>query len=200
VISQADVAALDQSERRRLASWLADFARSETLPARPPRARGIVLTVLSVALALLIPWVLFLGGDLPSRYNAAHWRVAWVGFDLALIIAVAATAWFGWRGRQLVGLGMIVTATLLISDAWFDITLAQGRNDQIMSVASAGGLELPMAALLVFFATRLLRALTRHVWALQGNEGPAPPLWQVPIPGVPVAQHSLRSGAHDDAR
>jgi hypothetical protein len=200
VTTQADVAALGQVERRRLASWLSDFARAETLPARPPRARGVVLTVLSASLALLVPWVLFLGGDLPSRYNAAHWRVAWVGFDLALIAALAATAWFGWRGRQLVGLGMIVTATLLICDAWFDITLSQGRNDQLMSVSSAAVLELPLAALLVFFATRLLRALTRHVWALQGHDGPAPPLRHVPIPGVPVAQHSRRDTVQPDAK
>ena len=50
----------------------------------------------------------------------------------------------------------------------------------VPSVASMKA-EIPAALLLVLFAVRLLRALVRRVWVLQGHDGPPPPAHLVPI-------------------
>ena len=48
---------------------------------------------------------------------------AWVGFDLALLVAFAATGWAAWRRRQVLIICLVVLATLLCCDAWFDVVL-----------------------------------------------------------------------------
>ena len=40
----------------------------------------------------LIPWIVYLGVTLPAKYTAHNWTVTWVGFDLLLLIFMAAVA------------------------------------------------------------------------------------------------------------
>jgi hypothetical protein len=70
---------------------------------------------------------------------------------------------------------------LLLCDAWFDITMSWGSNEQLVSLITAAFGEIPFAAFLFAVASRLLKALTHHVWRLEGRQDPIPPLHKVPI-------------------
>jgi hypothetical protein len=102
----------------------------------------------------LIPWTVFLAVTLPRHYVASHWRLAWVGFDLALIVALALSAWRAYRRRPNFATTAAVTATLLTVDAWFDVVTASGRADRVVSGVAALA-ELPLAALLAVAARRV---------------------------------------------
>ena len=81
-----------------------------------------------------------------------------MGLDVAEIAMLIATAWAAWRQRALVILFSIVLATLLIVDAWFDVTTAR-RGDFLQSVLLAAFAEIPLAALLFSIAWRASRRL-----------------------------------------
>ncbi|WP_052682085.1 hypothetical protein [Saccharothrix sp. ST-888] len=68
-----------------------DFARTTARQ----RRRG--LTLMLVCCVALVPWIAFLAATLPVHDESRQWRPAWVGFDMALLAALAATAWAGWR-------------------------------------------------------------------------------------------------------
>ena len=129
----------------------------------PPLPRWVV-AVLAFVAVLLVPWTIFLTVTLPSRHVTAHYDVAWVGFDIALIAAFAATAWAAVRRtRWLVPLAA-VTGTMLLCDAWFDIVTSQGGGEVVEAIGEAVVGELPLAALcgfIVFQEGRFLRALAR---------------------------------------
>jgi hypothetical protein len=118
---------------------------------------------------------------LPHRYLAGHWRVTWVGFDIILLGCLAVTAWLAWRRRQAVVIAAFITATLLVCDAWFDVTTSSGRADTIVAIASALLLELPLAALLFAVAYHLLHLTVRRAQGI--HDGPSPFLKQ-PLLGV----------------
>lgn len=84
-----------------------------------------------------------LSTTLPIRYASDRWRLAWIGFDIALVLAFA--AWAGWRNRQIVITSFVVLGTLLICDAWFDVTLSWGTGEQSASIVTALLAELPSA-------------------------------------------------------
>jgi hypothetical protein len=108
---------------------------------------------LFVALGLLaVPWTVYLGYSLPEQAESPHYRLAWVGFDVLLVGALFTTAFLAWHGRRLVVVPAVVTATLLVVDAWFDVLTTPGAEDIAVAVASAVLLELPLAALCVWIA------------------------------------------------
>ncbi len=72
---------------------------------------------------MLVGWIIVLGLTLHRSFHTQHWKGAWVGFDLILLLAFAATGWAFWRGRQIVIACLLVTGTLLCCDAWFDVIL-----------------------------------------------------------------------------
>ncbi|GLZ35074.1 hypothetical protein Lesp02_72610 [Lentzea sp. NBRC 105346] len=107
------------------------------------------------AAVVLLPWTAYLGLTLPVRHEG-QWRLAWVGFDLALVACFAGAAWLGAkRSRAAVGL-LAATAALLGCDAWFDVVLSWGEPDSWISVLMAVCAELPIAALLAMHARTLL--------------------------------------------
>jgi hypothetical protein len=116
-----------------------------------------------------------------EHYTAGHWRGAWVGFDLALLGAFAATAWAAWRERQALIILLTVTGTLLCCDAWFDIILDLGTRNIWESVASAALAELPLAFIMFTAARRLVRMSVGVVMQLEGITGDVPPLWKIPL-------------------
>lgn len=118
---------------------------------RSTRERLLILLTLTAIAELL--WVIYLGWTLPRHYVANHWEVAWVGLDVAEIGMLLATAWAAWRQRAVVILFSIVLATLLIVDAWFDVTTAR-RGDFLQSALLAVFAEIPLAALLLWIAWR----------------------------------------------
>jgi hypothetical protein len=142
--SDDDLARLSVEERTELVRRVV----AAGAPAPPPQRRRRFLVMASLGSLVLVPWIAFLAATLPHRYEARHWTLAWVGFDVALLVGLAATAFMTWRGRPAVVFPALVTATLLVCDAWFDTTTAQ-RSDVLVSSLSAVLLELPMAAVLV---------------------------------------------------
>lgn len=123
---------------------------------RSTRERLLILLTATAIAELL--WVIYLGWTLPRHYVANHWEVAWVGLDVAEIGMLLATAWAAWRQRAVVILFSIVLATLLIVDAWFDITTAR-RGDLLQGALLAVFVEIPLAALLLWIAWRASRRL-----------------------------------------
>jgi hypothetical protein len=181
VVTAADLARLNEADRTMLARWLADAVVPATVPPPARWRRLVTLLALVFAVVALIPWIAVLSATLPSTYTSHQWRVVWVGFDVALICALVTTAWTGWRTRQIVISALIVTATLLVCDAWFDTTMSWGTSEQLVSILTAVLGEIPFAIFLVLVAFRLLRALTHHVWHLEGRSGRVPPLRRLPI-------------------
>jgi hypothetical protein len=102
-------------------------------------------------------WVVFLGGQLPTTYVAAHWDTAWVGLDIAQIVAMVLALCAGWRRSRLAPLFIINASTLMLADVWFDITTAR-VGGIVVSVCTAG-IEVPFAVLLWVIA---VRALSHH--------------------------------------
>jgi len=147
-------------------SWRDGSLSRPPWPARP--AGG-----LDRVLAVTLPW----------RYRAGGWSAAWVGFDAVLFLAFAATAWAAWRRRQVLILCLVVLATLLCCDAWFDTTLDWGTPGFIDSLTLALVVELPLAVVAMIGARRLLRLTFGRLHALKDDSGPVPPLWKVPLFG-----------------
>lgn len=156
-------------------------------PAPTPRdhrivvLRRIFLTIVGASSVLLIPWIAYLAVSLPDRYVAAQWKAAWVGFDIALMVLLTWTALNAWYRRQMLIPSAIITATLLVCDAWFDVVLDWGTGDMWWSLATALLVELPLAALLIRVALHLIRLLERTRWAELGHRDHAPPLWRVSL-------------------
>src|SRR5690349_5707322 len=92
---------------------------------------------LGAAAVGLVPWIAYLAQTLPERYDTAHWRTAWVGFDVALLCCFASAAWLGRRRHRAAAPLLVATAALLCCDAWFDIVLDWTSPDRWTSVALA---------------------------------------------------------------
>ncbi len=184
VASAADIETLSRHDRSLLARWLANSTQCDDIVvSRTRRLVGLALTVGGVV--LLIPWIAVLSTTLPDHHSAQQWRLAWSGFDVALTLAFAFTAFAGWRRRQIAITALTVLGVLLVCDAWFDITLSWGTSEQTGSILTAALAELPVAILAYWLAHRLLKETVHYVWHLEGNEHPVPPLYRLPMIFVP---------------
>jgi hypothetical protein len=141
------------------------------------RRRLLIAAALGCALGLAA-WIGFLAVTLPQRYRAGGWSAAWVGFDLMLLGVFAATAWAAWRRRQILILCLVVLATLLLCDAWFDTTLDYATDGFTFSLLLALAVELPLALLALIGARRLLRLTLGRI---SGDAASVPPFWKVPM-------------------
>jgi hypothetical protein len=154
---------------------------AEGVPRPDPVLRRAVLRLLVIACLVLIGWIVVLAVTLPHRYTADNWDVAWAGFDVALLLGLATTAWAIARRRQVAVVAAVVTATLLVVDAWFDVTTAATYDDRVLAVASALLAELPLAALLLLLARRLLRLSISNARERAGLPAKVPPLYRLPL-------------------
>jgi hypothetical protein len=192
---------MTHDERRELARALAAIDLTHPLlDPRLRRRRRLGLLVLTTCCVALAGWIAILLLTLPARYTSSDWRAVWVGLDIAELLGFAAIAWAAWRQRQIVIFFMIMTGTLLLCDAWFDLTLSYGSSDFTASVLSAVLAELPLAFLMFAAARRLVRVTVEAVMQLSGGTGPAPPLWRVPLFADGLAEclpARLRPGADD---
>ena len=185
IASADDVEALSSRDRSLLAHWLAHSTRCDDIVLSRSRRR-VALAVSVGAVVLLSPWIAELATTLPDHHSAHQWRLAWSGFDAALILAFAFTAFAGWRRRQIVITALTVLGVLLLCDAWFDVTLSWGTSEQTASILTALLAEIPIAILAFALAHRLLRETVHYVWHLEGRGHPVPPLWRLPIIFVPT--------------
>jgi hypothetical protein len=103
--------------------------------------------VFSVFVVVLVPWIIWLGVSLPSRHTAQFYDVTWVGFDIGLFVALAAVGWLAHRRSTYVEIAAAAAGTMLVVDAWFDISLSAAGWDRWEAIAVAVFVELPIAAL-----------------------------------------------------
>jgi hypothetical protein len=182
VINEAELRRMTQEERRALARALAAIDLPHPLlDPRLRRRRRLGLLVMTACCIGLAGWIAILLLTLPGRYTSSDWRAVWVGLDVAELLGFAATAWAAWHQRQIVIIFMIITGTLLLCDAWFDLTLDYGSSGFTGSVLDAVLAELPLAFLMFAAARRLVRVSVQTIMQLSGVGGPAPPLWRVPL-------------------
>jgi hypothetical protein len=173
------------AERRCLARQIAEMDYPHPLlDLNLDRRRRIGSVFFAIACVVLVAWIVVLIMTLRREYTATHWRLAWVGFDFVLLGAFAATGWAFWRGRQIVIAGLLITATLLCCDAWFDVILDLRTDDMWPSIASAILIELPLAFLMLNAARRLIRMSALAAVGAGGNRLPLPSLWRLPLASV----------------
>jgi hypothetical protein len=125
-----------------------------------------------------------LAATLPRYYMSGGWRGAWVGFDIGLLLAFAATGWAAWRRRQMLIICLVVLATLLCCDAWFDVVLDARTSGFWLSLASALVIELPLAAVAILGARRLIRVTNAVLMRYRGESGPVPHLRDIALVGA----------------
>jgi len=109
--------------------------------ARLVRWAGPAFLLFSVA---LVPWTVYLGYTLPDRQLSPHYNIAWVGFDVILLVVLAATGIFALRRSLYLAMAATAAATLLVVDAWFDVMTSPG-SQFLESLATALLIELPLA-------------------------------------------------------
>jgi hypothetical protein len=121
-------------------------------PATVPLVYRRMTTLLVVVAVLLVPWTLYLGVALPARHTSQHWDLAWVGFDVALALAFAATGVSIARRSPWAPAAATAVATLLLCDAWFDNVLAGSLHEHVEAALEAGLVEIPLAAACLWLA------------------------------------------------
>jgi hypothetical protein len=174
---------LSSDERQRLIRELVSIERQSTIRQASSWKWDAVLVVIAASCIILAAWIGYLAVSLPAFYRTGSWRGAWVGFDVAELLAFAAAGWAAWRRRQLLIIVLAVLATLLICDAWFDVVLDVRTAGFWESLASALVIELPLAIIAIVVARRLLRLTIGRVMRYEGLTGPVPPLWKIPLLG-----------------
>jgi hypothetical protein len=176
VLTDAQIAAMSPAERRQLIRRL-ERPLSELLPvAVAHRIRWGWLGIMTGGTLVLIPWTVYLAFALPDDYLVHDWTALWVGFDLLLLVLMAATVIFGMLRRQVMLLTAFATGMLLICDAWFDLMTAGPNDFRVAGLTAALG-DLPLAAVLITGTLRLFRFTAIRMWLLE----PHTPLWQLPL-------------------
>jgi hypothetical protein len=192
---------MSADERRHLLRRLVD---TEMHPQAKPGTSwkwDLLLVLIMGGCVLLAAWIGYLAVSLPAFYRAGSWRGAWVGFDIAELVAFAATGWAAWRRRQILIICLIVLATLLLCDAWFDVVLDARTAGFLSSLLSALLIEVPIAVLAVLVARRLLRLTIGQVIKYEGGTEPVQSLWKLPLfgpePDVSPVENLIRVARSD---
>jgi hypothetical protein len=110
--------------------------------------RWITALLAFTALAL-IPWTLWLTFSLPSRHVSHHYDIAWVGFDIALAVALGLSAHAAFHGSDMLAPLAAATAAMLLSDAWFDIVTST-PGERLEAVLQAAFAEIPLALICAY--------------------------------------------------
>lgn len=182
-VQNVQVESLTEDERRHLLRQLVDAEQHGLVKPGSSWKWDALLVVIIAGCILLAAWIGYLAVSLPAFYRAGSWRGAWVGFDLAELAAFAVTGWAAWKRRQILIICLIVLATLLLCDAWFDVVLDERTAGFVGSLVSALVIEVPIAVIAVLVARRLLRLTIGQVIKYEGGSGPVPSLWKVPLFG-----------------
>ena len=185
MLDEQEMHRMSPQERLRLRQTLAALDEQD-LPASEAgeRRRKILLTAIIVCCVVLAVWIGVLAATLPRYYRAGGWRGAWVGFDLAELGAFLVTGWAAWKRRQVLIICLVVLATLLCCDAWFDVVLDARTKGFLFALLSALLIELPLAAVAILLARRLLRTTNAMLLRSQGVCGPVPGLRNIPLVAV----------------
>ncbi len=169
MLTEENLRALTGDERDEAVRTLIRLGARLPGPTGSAAERHRFFLITAGACVALVPWTVLLALTLPRQYTASHWTLTWVGFDLVLAGSLAATAWLAYRRRQAVAVAALVTGTLLVCDAWFDLTTASHGGDFLLSAASAVLAELPLALMLFIGAWHVLHVTTRRARAATGH-------------------------------
>jgi Helix-turn-helix domain len=132
------------------------------------RSRRRLIALILACSAFLVPWIAYLASSLPDAYDTRQWKLAWVGFDVALLGCLTTAAWLGWRRRRAAVPVLVATAAVMCCDAWFDVMLGLNAPYWWVSILMAALVELPLAVFLLTRARLLLavgpprRYITEH--------------------------------------
>lgn len=121
-----------------------------------PRWVPWLFVLFAVALA---PWVVWLLVTLPSQEVAAHWEIAWGGFDIGVAVLLVATAVSLIRRSPSAAIFSAMAAAFLICDAWFDVLTSRGTTKVALALAEAFLVELPLAAMCLWIARNVERVV-----------------------------------------
>jgi hypothetical protein len=144
----------------RVADALEDYITEGRLDGRIRARRspgGLAALVAAGVATILLPWCLILAATLPSSYEAGHWRLTWIGLDAGTAIAAGLTAYLLHKRNRHAALTAMAAGTLLVADAWFDVSTAAAGFDRTLSLTEALLLELPLAVCAFAVAARELR-------------------------------------------
>ena len=139
-------------------------------PAEVRRRARRLAWLYTAAAAGMLPWIAYLAITLPRRDLDHHYRAAWVGFDCFLVFAIVRTAYMAFRVDPRIQFPATATATLLMVDAWFDITTAGSRAHTLEAIVLAAVFEIPAA----LFSIHLAHDVGRRVIELARINGPLP--------------------------
>lgn len=114
---------------------------------------------------VLLPWTVYLGYSLPARQVSPHYDVAWAGFDVMLLTALASTAYFALRRSRHLATAAAATATLLVVDAWFDV-MTSPRDQLAGSLTLALLIELPLASVCAWLSYHTQQLAERRILLL----------------------------------
>ena len=117
-----------------------------------------ILALMAVGCAALAVWIVYLSIKLPSSYHAENWDVAWIGFDTALLGSLIATTIAMFKHRTVVITFATISATLMFTDAWFDIVTSRTGTEQLLAIGTAVLIEIPIAIALATFSHRRITA------------------------------------------
>jgi hypothetical protein len=188
VLTDEQIARLTPAERRDLILRLGRPLEELGITRRELRLdRRLRLSLLTVCVVVLVPWIGYLAMTLPHRHQVRSWDATWVGFDLLLLLMLAVALVLGWRRSLLVVPAVCATGALLVCDAWFDVMTAHGE-DRMISILAAVLVELPLAAVLFFGSQQVLRLTAARLWYLD----PGQRSWQVRIPLPSEADTAVR--------
>jgi len=133
-----------------------------------PRSKRLSIAIF-LGVLFLIPWTVYLAFSLPDNFSAQHWSIAWVGFDIALIAVLSFATWAAYYQKQILVAAAIVAATLLICDAWFDVIMSLGTKDELITIATALLIEIPIATFFILLARRIMRRTLAMIQKLNGD-------------------------------
>ena len=131
--------------------------------ARIVRWTGPLFALFSV---ILLPWIVYLGISLPARQLSPNYDIAWAGFYVMLLAALASTAFCALRRSRYLSTAAIATAVLLIVDAWFDVMTTPSRQ-RAESIAFCVLVELPLAAVCLWLSFHTHQIAERRILLLQ---------------------------------
>jgi hypothetical protein len=125
-----------------------------------PRWIAPVFTLLAI---VTVPWTVYLAATLPQSIRTRNYRIAWVGFDIGLVVLLLLTAILAYRGQRHMVMTATATATALVIDAWFDVTTSPSGGDLMVAVATALFGELPLTCLCLWIALQVDRVMARRL-------------------------------------
>ena len=120
-----------------------------------PRWVALGFLVLTVG---LVPWTIWLFFSLPDDHLAQNWcarvgrvrRRRWASRSALTSVSLL-------PARRGPGSRAAVAGTLLVCDAWFDITTSRGTDERLQAIGLAVVVELPLAAVCFWIARNIER-------------------------------------------